>query len=517
MIWHIFWKDWKLAWRLPTVVAAVQIARGAILFKLGHFGDDSSALLLNLLCLMSFLGGAFCIAAAVQLDAIPGVRQDWLVRPLERRDLLLAKLLFVILAVQLPVVATDFVECLADGFPAGQSMMAAGSRGGFLLAGFCLPVLAMSSLTKNLLEFIVGGVTASLGLAMLELVATRSPLYGATLSSGVSWPAELACLMLGLAGTAAVLWLQYFSRTTGAACSTAGATLVLCLLAALTPWRLAFAIQQRRSPVPGGARAVGIAFDTGREPQAPAGRVSIGMPDTRGRYSGNVTVFLPLLVEGLPDDVVLKSDRCDARLIGPDGMAVNLGRANRIEIRNEGHGGGIRRAEQSIEIGGLTYERFKSQPVQIEIEYSLTLFGLAASHAVAALNGDQRIPDLGWCQSQINKSGTSVRMNCIAPGKDPLCVTAFLEHITGLRNPMRSFGSPNYAPYFGKFLPDSIARFGVDLPFHDPSGLIQYPVNHARIGKSEIVLRIYRPRTHFTRRLVIPAIRFENWESARET
>jgi hypothetical protein len=59
---------------------------------------------------MSFLGGAFCIAAVVQLDAIPGVRQDWLVRPLERRNLLLAKLLFVVLAVLLPILATDLIE-----------------------------------------------------------------------------------------------------------------------------------------------------------------------------------------------------------------------------------------------------------------------------------------------------------------------------------------------------------------------------------------------------------------------
>src|SRR5437867_3622807 len=89
---------------------------------------------------------------SVHVDAIPGVRQDWLVRPIKRRDLLAAKLLFVILLVQGPILLTDFVGAAANGFPFAQSLSASLSHNVFWLATFYLPVLAFASLTRNFTE-----------------------------------------------------------------------------------------------------------------------------------------------------------------------------------------------------------------------------------------------------------------------------------------------------------------------------------------------------------------------------
>jgi hypothetical protein len=58
-----------------------------------------------------------------------------------------------------------------------------------------------------------------------------------------------------------------------------------------------------------------------------------------------------------------------------------------------------------------------------------------------------------------------------------------------------------------------MTRFGAGLPFHDPSGLAQYPVDGSQLAESRVVLRIYQPLDHFTRRLVIPEIRLKDWES----
>ena len=58
-----------------------------------------------------------------------------------------------------------------------------------------------------------------------------------------------------------------------------------------------------------------------------------------------------------------------------------------------------------------------------------------------------------------------------------------------------------------------MGRFGMTLPFFDPSGLAQYPVEGSQLGESRVVLRVYRPVDHFTRRLVIPEIRLRDWES----
>src|SRR5216683_4680453 len=116
MVWHIFKKDWKLLWRIVVVIGALQFVLAGALFMMWY--NPASHLVKSALLLWEFtlLGAAFLIATVVQQDAIPGVRQDWLVRPLRRRDLLLAKLLFVLTMVQGPIFAADLTEALLNGF-----------------------------------------------------------------------------------------------------------------------------------------------------------------------------------------------------------------------------------------------------------------------------------------------------------------------------------------------------------------------------------------------------------------
>jgi hypothetical protein len=58
-----------------------------------------------------------------------------------------------------------------------------------------------------------------------------------------------------------------------------------------------------------------------------------------------------------------------------------------------------------------------------------------------------------------------------------------------------------------------MGRFGRNLPFRDPSGLAQYPVDGSQIAESQVVVRSYQPQDHFTRRVEIPEIRLKDWES----
>src|SRR5207253_6768840 len=113
-------------------------------------------------------------------DAIPGVRQDWLVRPVNRRDLLLAKILSVLVMVQAPMLAADFLEALLNGFPLGESLAAAGSRSGYIFLGFTLPLFALASLTRNFMEAIVGGVAGFAGVWMFMMLVQRVPSFFVT-------------------------------------------------------------------------------------------------------------------------------------------------------------------------------------------------------------------------------------------------------------------------------------------------------------------------------------------------
>jgi len=205
MIWHIFKKDWKLQWKFAVMMALVQFANAALLVKLGPFQDNRSLRsLLPLMILATIAGIPFLIAAVVHQDAIPGVRQDWLVRPIRRRDLLLAKFLFVLMAVHGPMLLADLFRGLANGFALGPSLAAAASRGLFVLLAFSVPLFAFASLTRNFMEAIVAGLIVFLCfvgfLFLVDQIASRHSLV---IASGLSWISETAHYLVFLAGAMA--------------------------------------------------------------------------------------------------------------------------------------------------------------------------------------------------------------------------------------------------------------------------------------------------------------------------
>jgi hypothetical protein len=61
----------------------------------------------------------------------------------------------------------------------------------------------------------------------------------------------------------------------------------------------------------------------------------------------------------------------------------------------------------------------KDQLVQVRVDYSLTLFGLARSYSLPTLDGAERMPEWGWCKTKMNEAGTAVELRCMEPGKGP--------------------------------------------------------------------------------------------------
>ena len=123
MVLHIFKKDLRLMWRMALGVALIHLTVPVVGTKVAHFNNTGPLISLpQLFVMVGYFGTAFLIAATVQQDAIPGVRQDWLARPIKRTDLLLSKLLFTLIVVQGPILLGDLGEGLALGFPLGASL-----------------------------------------------------------------------------------------------------------------------------------------------------------------------------------------------------------------------------------------------------------------------------------------------------------------------------------------------------------------------------------------------------------
>ena len=521
MVWHIFKKDWKLLWVFVITVASLHWISAFIIFKLGLFGESTMLeMLAEAVPILSFFASMFLIAAIVHVEAIPGVRQDWLVRPIRRGNLLLEKFLFVVLMVEGPIFAANLFQGLANGFSLRSTLLSATSYMIFLLFFLILPLFAFASVTQNMTEaFIFGCACAFIIGAFLTLGEYMNGSAHGTLiavtHSGVGWIGEVFRFALVAIAAGMILGLQYFRRKTATARFLVIAFGLLLLTSQFLPWKSAFAIEERLSPKPAAGATTVIRFDPARGKfKSPSGLVPSSENDQRNRRGENALVFLPLQVTGVRNDAILLTDRVEVHVTGQDGRVVYHGIGDSLEVAREGRNPAEEPVYQQIAVPMSVYHRAKDQALQVRVDYSLTLFGLAESYSMPAVDGDERMPEWGWCQTKMNEAGTAVELHCIEPGKGPICGTAFLENAsTGARNPARSTCQSDYSPYGYNPLPDSFVRFGTNLQFRDASGLAKFPVDGAQLPQSRVVIRVYEPEDHFTRSLVIPQIKLGDWEA----
>ena len=149
--------------------------------------------------------GTVSCRALVHHDVIPGDRQDWLVRPIRRRDLLAAKLASVVLVLQGPTFANDLLAGFVNGLSFSTSLSTALGRSAWMFAALSLPWLACSSIFSNP----VAMVGLSLILVVLGPLIVLSPRL---LNSGMEWIPDAGLVALVFVASASVLALTYLSR-----------------------------------------------------------------------------------------------------------------------------------------------------------------------------------------------------------------------------------------------------------------------------------------------------------------
>ncbi len=521
MVWHIFKKDWKLLWIFVITIASIHWIAAFIRYKLGFFNEDELLEMLSYrIPYLAFYGSMFLIAAIVHLEAIPGVRQDWLTRPIPRGSLLLEKFLFVVVMVEGPIFAASVVQGVANGFSWRLSLLAASSYIIFLFFFFILPTLSFASVTRNMTEaFILAcGCTLIIGAFLVLSGSMNESAHGTLISvthSGIGWIGEVLRFALVAIAAGVILGSQYFRRKTLLARFFLVAFGLVLLVSTWLPWKPVFAIEERLSGKPDAGAGVEMTFNQLQQRfKSPSGLLASDRSGRRGGEEHDAAVFLPLKVAGVRNDAILLVDRVEVRLIAPDGRVLYHGTGEPFEVAREGPQPRGAPVYQQISIPMALYGSAKDQTVQVRLDYSLTLFGLGKSYGMSALDGEQRMPGWGWCKTRMNDAGTVVELRCMVPGKGPTCATAFLENASsGVQNPSRSSCQSEYRPFADNPLPDNFARFGVNLPFRDASGLARFPVDGSQLPRSRVVIRDYEPEDHFTRSLMLPQIKLKDWEA----
>lgn len=521
-------KDLRLMWPLAMASALLQAVLGIVQhhaspFDFGH-ARTASEVFVTLALVVSMV---LVIVITIQQDPLPGANQDWVVRPIRRRDLLLAKLLTVALLIHGPIFVVEIVQGFSEGFGLGQILPAALLSNVQIALLFTLPVTAVAAITRSVGEAFVGSLALLVGfiLAFLAVVGVHYFMTGSafvnepTNGTGVQWVWDSLGHLWLLGLTIGVVLLQYFRRSTLRARVMFVGGLYLLSLFSYLPWRPAFALQQWLGPRAEVGR-VSMTFGTGaangRAAPAPhatgALLVSRSVPNahivtvTGKTHVGSVRIVLPIEVSGVPAGSILHGDHAEIRLSDTRGT-IYRGAGRVFDLRAPAQG----RAElgQVFDLPKAIYRQAVRQPLRLRIEYSLTLLRRRAL-SVLAVPGAGQLPQLGRCADRIDPNGKALDVACMVAGAEPPCLAMQLIVGSGTRGPRALRCQLSYAPAALRVSVDPIDRFQSRLPL-SALGAAAGAGGWPRGARVRFVL--YKPQAHFSRRIVVQGVQLAEWRS----
>jgi hypothetical protein len=514
MIWHIFKKDVRLLWPMAALVAALHVCAAIPRYLVDHGRLTPQIFSLVLLPALALLGVTVLVVLAVQQDPAPGTRQDWLIRPIQRGQLVLAKVLFVLLMVQAPMWLVDVGTGMVDGFALPSASIAAASRSLEIFCEFALPSMMIAVITRTFVEaFVVWAIGLVVYISFFQVFLSMLLGIKATVTeTGAAWMFTASFDLLALVGAAVILTLQYSGRRTALARALVGLGGAMVIGVGFLPWQFAFSMQTALSPERGAAHAISVAFDQ----QAARYRLPLGAAP-----AVTSALYLPLTFTGLPVDSSVLMDRADVRIVALDGATLYQGKTNisadglgsmsdaQFEVRAGQNDAPVHSIYQRIYLPTQVYALLADRQVRMAIDYSLTLFRSSGNYSLPATGARVTLPGLGRCATGIDAEGDDVVVACMNAARQPSCYTAYLQQpATGLRNPVAHFCSPNYAPaVIGNFWPDALNRTGGELRFFDRSGLVRFPVDGSKLASANLVIETFAPRDHFTRHVDTSVVR----------
>jgi cytochrome b561 len=532
MIWHIVKKDWKLLWPYVLLLAAVELSYVILLTlqpikQVEFYGaDPATDTVYSILQAAILIAGALLIARLSHNDAIPGDRQDWLVRPIGRRHLLGAKMLGLALFVQVPLWVIDVIYGVLNGFPLVDAVMAAAGHGLLVFVALSLPVLALCSTSRNFAEAVAMGIILALASAIFTTVtgAFHWPLvrfFRIPSETPLGWIPYVAGYIVLCIGAIVVLCLQFYRRTTLLSRMLVCATWAgLGFAVAFFPWKTAFAIQTRFAEQRGLGSSITLAFDP-----------SIGRlrrpPSFPGQ--GDSELFIPIQVQGLPPDTVLRAELWDSYAVTQSGRIIPFSRDKQQNFMMNGP------AHLTLGLMSLTgyapeeprnNPETKNKSFQLEIELSVTLLKSDEVTALPSVWGGRSLT-----KRPCRLMSTSI-MHAYGDVADPrdfdvefICAPVVVKApcvsmvLVDLPSPWMQRASLTcfrmYSPFHEHLLSGGDGAVAHAF-FYDPARIEDYfGADSDKLGKTKLELHWYKPVDHFTRRLVIPNVSLKDW--IRET
>jgi len=399
---RIFRKDAWCLWPQALVFVAL-MAIAATRSPIDSFADIPLRILLMMSPFLAALACWVLTVSLIQEERLVGHEQYWLTRPYSWKDLLAAKVLFLLVFVNLPLFVCQCAALAAAGLSPLEWLPALLWRQAFFSMLIVLPAVALGAVTRHFGQVVLAAIVT---FVLLQAASWLLSGYRYADWGGLDWIRSSAAALAMAAGMAAATLLQYTRRRTALARAIVAATLALWFATNYAPaWGGAFAIERLFSREAADGAAVRVSFD-----QLRAG----ARPTESGRNSNDpdgVRLEIPLRVDGLPPGVRMSVDWTSAVIEGPNGAW----RSGWLTFRafHMAHG----EAWFTAYVEPQFYARNQDVPVRFRGAVDLTLYRRAGT--IKPLGpGVTAVPGVGLCRLQRSYMQNSVERNdavCFSP------------------------------------------------------------------------------------------------------
>jgi len=426
---------------------------------------------LDLLPVWSIYKTPLILAALVVLllsifqgDSPVSLTDDWLCRPVPKRELIAAKLVLVFAAVYLPRALGTFVADSGSGFPLAESFLDA-----ILLQDeltlYVLPILLfIAVVTRTLVQGfgVLFGIFICVFAIPTPFVRPPGPLSPGLLDeltgAGMDWLATTPAMLASIVLVASGFWLVYWRRRVAPArvllALTVCVTVLFALLpAGLAPWSATFAFQTAFGPAPD----AGTARISLRNPRVCFAAARRGVLTTDGEFfaatKGNgdrlwdnealrdvgpnsIAFITNIAPRGLPLDWRVKINYVQADYSGGGATLYSLRPAQ--YITDSGGGETLWHAWMLPE--GAVQKLRDAQP-RLTLEYSLSLLK-PREYRVPTDGKRHALPGLGYCSAEVDEPGNRIDVDCFSAFTHSAQISAQLNEISA----SRVYSLVNFAP-----------------------------------------------------------------------
>lgn len=317
------------------------------------------------------IAATYLIVRLMHAEPIPGDNQFWITRPYRWDSLAGAKLLFILVFVELPIFVAQLLILIANGFPLAATLPGLLWTQVLLVFGVWLPIAAIAALTSGIAAFLF----SLLILLAIVFSAQQTLFLSPHLRQTIQWPDAVEWLrdsILVIAIVVIALWIlyvQYKSRRTPLSRAFAIGAAALAMAAYwYVPWSFAMPIQSWLSKRPSTGASIEIAL-------GPKSKQQFFQP----RWSDQVHVNVPIVVKGIPDGVEVRSDTLAVTFQGSDGRTWKSGLTGMTWRPN---GSGLTIFDGPVLMERTFFDAESAQPVTLRASLYLTLFGNSRAQTI---------------------------------------------------------------------------------------------------------------------------------------